>query len=352
MTEILVTGFSSFVTRRLVSELLLQGNQVTVLVRPPQRADAEAYLARCVQASPEGAIGRALVGDVVQMDLGLAGADVRRVMAEVEVIYHCAALHPRNNRPDEAQRVNVDGTRTMLELALECDRLVRFNAMSSAFVSGDRQGVVLEEELEHGQRFRSEYERTKFEAERLVRRAAADMPVTVFRPSLVVSDGLSDTPVRDDPHQMMLAFLNVPFNLPVPLPGRGDYPLHLVPVEYVARAMATLGRDPRAAGLTFHLTDPNPLPARRVLELVADYAHRRRPSGSIPAGVARRLLKIPFLKKIGPPERVIDYFNQLVIYNTTNALRLLEGTNVQCPPFESRVENLVAHLTRVGLPST
>ncbi len=348
MSEILVTGFSSFVTRRLVHELLLQGNQVTVLVRPPQRADAEAALARGVEAAPSGARGRTLLGDVVQMDLGLAGADVRRVMEEVEVIYHCAAVHPRNNRHEEAWRVNVEGTRTVVELALECDRLTRFNALSSAFVSGDRTGVVLEDELDHGQRFRSEFERTKFEAEKLIRRAAADMPVTIFRPGLVVSDGGREAVFRDDPHQMMLAFLHVPFNLAVPLPGKGDHPLHLVPVDYVARAMATLGRDPRAAGLTFHLTDPNPLPARRVMELIADHAHRRRPSGSIPVGVARSLLKLPFLKKLGPPQRVVDYFEQLVIYNTTNTLRLLEGTGVQCPPFDSIVGDLVNTLTRIG----
>lgn len=351
MTEVLITGFPSFVVRRLTQELIALGDHVHLLVRHPQRAEAEAFLQRCVAAAPAkmAGTGRTLLGDVVLMDLGLGGAEVRRLLQDVEVIYHCAAIHPRNRRASEAARVNIEGTRSIVELALEAGGLRRFNFLSTAFVSGDRAGVVLESELESAQSFRTEFDRTKFEAERLVRRAAADVPVTIFRPGLVVGDSQTGELAQgDDPYDMMLAFLNVPFNIAVPLPGRGDYPLNLVPVDYVARAMAALGRDPRAAGLTFHLTDPNPLPARRVLELLADHGNRRRPAGSIPAGLARRLLKLPGLKRIGPPARFVDHFNQLVIYNTTNALRLLEGTGIACPPFESYVANLVTHLQRLG----
>jgi len=344
VSEVLITGFPQLVVRRLVRELVAQGDSVSILVRHPQRADAEAFLASC--EGPRR--GRALLGDVLLMDLGLSGPEIRRLLEEVELIYHCAAVHPNKRRPEEAERVNVEGTRSMVELALEADQLRRFNFLSTAFVSGERRGVVLEDDLDHGRRFRTEFERTKYEAERIVRRAMGDMPVSVFRPGLIVGDSRTGefTP-GDDPADMMIAFLEIPFDIAVPLPGRGDYPLHLVPVDYVAKAMATLGKDPRAAGLTFHLTDPNPLPARRVLELVADRAGRRHPVGSIPAGLARRLLKIPGLGRLGPPERVVDYFNQLVIYNTTNTLRLLEGTGIQCPTFESYVGSLVSQLQRV-----
>ena len=54
-------------------------------------------------------------------------------------------------------------------------RLDRFVHFSSAYVSGDRTGVILEEELEEGQSFRNVYEGSKYKAEVLVRRAGEGM---------------------------------------------------------------------------------------------------------------------------------------------------------------------------------
>jgi len=283
------------------------------------------------------------------MDLGLSGPEVRRLLADLTHVYHLAAISPGSQRADNAKLVNVQGTRSILELAMGADRLQRFSFFSTAFVSGTRRGVVLEEELDRGQSFRTLFEETKFEAERLVHRAARDMPISVFRPSLVVGDTRTgEIDNRADPYQAMLAFLKLPFNLPIPLPGGGDYPLNLVPVDYVCNAAMAISRDPRAVGRTFHLTDPNPLPARKVLDLIADHANRKRPKGNIPAPIARHILKLPGVSQLSP--RVVDYFDQLVIYNTTNTLELLAGTDVYCPAFESYVGTLVAHLQRTGIP--
>jgi thioester reductase-like protein len=345
--KVLLTGFPSFTARRMCRLLVADGDEVTMLVRHRHKDAADRFIA---DLEGPGHVNPA-IGDVVLMDLGLSGPEVRKLLRDVEIIYHLASIPPRSHRAQQLQQINVDGTRSIVELALGADRLKRFVFLSTAFVSGDRRGVVLEEELERGQSFRTSFERTKYEAERKVRRASADMPVSIFRPSLVVGDtrtGQFDT--KDDPYHMMLAFLNVPFDIPIPLPGRGDYPLHLVPVDYVVRAMAHISRDPRGVGRTFHLTDPNPLPAARVLDLIADAANRKRPRGSIPAGVAKRLLKIPGLSNRAgaPPSSVVDWFNQLVIYNTTNTLELLSGTDLRCPPFESYVANLVSHLRSVA----
>jgi hypothetical protein len=119
-------------------------------------------------------------------------------------------------------------------------------------------------------------------------------------------------------------------------------------VDYVCEAAYQISRDPRSASRTFHLTDPNPLPARRVLELIADHGNRKRPRGTIHPGIARRILKLPGFQKLGPPARVLNYFDQLVIYNTTNTLELLNSMELQCPPFASYVGNLVTHLQQVA----
>lgn len=346
MADVLITGFPSFIARRLTAELVTAGDNVRILTRHRHRESCE----RFVQGLQGPGSTQVLMGDVVLMDLGLSGPEVRRLLQEVEVIFHMAAVPVRSQRADRVQAVNVDGTRSILELAMGADRLRRFNFLSTAYVSGDRQGVVMEEDLIRPGRFRTEFERTKFEAEEVIRRASADIPISVFRPSLIVGDSQTgEFDPEDDPYHAMLGYLRIPLDMPVPLPGRGDYPLNLVPVDYVVRAMRHISSDPRAVGLTFHLTDPNPLPARRVLDLISDSADRPRPRGQIPAPLARRLLKLPGMARLAPAV-VVEYFNQLVIYNTENTMELLAGTDVRCPPFRSYVENLVAHLRQTDAP--
>ena len=103
----------------------------------------------------------------------------------------------------------------------------------------------------------------------------------------------------------MLLVVTSPPDLALPLPGRGDEPLNLVPIDWVARASVALGRDPRARGRTFHLVDPHPLTTRRVFELVARAGGRRGPRGSIPANLAKALLRAPGLDRIAKSPRAL-----------------------------------------------
>ena len=73
-----------------------------------------------------------------------------------------------------------------------------------------------------------------------------------------------------------MLIVSSPLDVHLPLPGRGSAPLNLVPIDFVVDAAVALSRDPRAAGGTFHLTDPAPFSARAVYELVAQRAERRR----------------------------------------------------------------------------
>ena len=48
--------------------------------------------------------------------------------------------------------------------------------VSTAYVAGDADGLFTEADLDVGQGFRNTYEQTKLEAERLVPRAAGELP--------------------------------------------------------------------------------------------------------------------------------------------------------------------------------
>jgi thioester reductase-like protein len=347
----LVTGFPSFTARRLAERMLARtaDDRVFLLVRDKFKNDAVAFQALLPTSSRSRL--RLVEGDVADMDLGLPGGDYKALAAEITAIHHAAAVYYLGAKREMVERVNIDGTRTMLELAADCTRLRRFVHWSTAQVSGARSGVILEEELDCGQRFRNIYEETKFRAERMVREAARRLPVTILRPGIIVGDSQTgEIDKFDGPYYLLVLIVSSPIDVHLPLPGRGSSPLNLVPIDYVVEAALALSRDARAVGGTFHLTDPAPFSARTVYELVAQRADKKAPRGMIPTGLARALLKAPGLERLArAPLAFLEAFNHLALYNCRHTLTLLSGDpwHVRCPPFDSYVDNLVRYVRQV-----
>lgn len=326
----LVTGFPRVLARRMAEALRARrpATRLSLLV-PEQLAEPGRDFAGDVHAE-------VLVGDVSAMHLGLATAEYRDLTATLTDVVH-AAEHGRGAGP-ELRRVNVEGTRAALDLGADCARLSRFTHLSTAYVSGDRVGIVAEDELAEGQAFRNEYEETKFEAELLVRRAMGSLPCTVLRPSIVVG-----TPGPDEP-PCVAALLAVasPLHVPMPLPRGGAAPFHAVPIDYVVSAATHIHHDVRGVGRTFHLADPNPSSARRVYELIAQRSGRKLPRMSLGYKLTDALLKLPGLERLTREQRAaIAYVNHLAFYSSRHTLEILEGTGIRCPAIESYLDNLI-----------
>lgn len=346
---VLLTGYPSFAARHMLGRLIREDNHVVLLVREKLLRQARTHLdALGLPAEREQV--EILVGDVMDLDLGLSGAEILRLLEEVRVFYHMAEISFLGAARDMIWRVNVDGTRNALDVAASMQALDRFVFLSTAFVSGTRQGVIREEELDEGQTFRNELERSKMTAERLCRAAMATVPITVVRPSLVVGDTRTGAIDRTDgPYSLIQAMISLPLDLRLPLPGRGDHPLNMVPIDYVVDAIYALANDKEAGGRTFHLTDPNPLSARQVFEIVAEKAGRRAPRNTLAGMIAHSLLRIPGIERLSRATRqFIDQFDQLVIYNNSAAMRVLSQHGLVCPPFETYAEHLVEHVRRLG----
>jgi thioester reductase-like protein len=282
-------------------------------------------------------------GDAAAMDLGLSGAEFKTLAKEVDRIFHWAQVSYLGVDPKTAEQVNVGGAREILELARACSDLRALVFHSTAQVSGDRTGLVFEEELAKGQSFRNVVEETKARAEKLMRTAMPGLPIVVVRPSMVVGDSRTGEVDRfDGVYLLILLIVTSPPDFALPLPGRGDGALNMVPIDYVVRAACALGSDPRAVGRTFHVVDPAPLTARRVFELVARAGGRRSPRGFIPANLTKALLRTPGIERFAKsPRAFLETLGTPVTYSSANADELLAGTDIRCPPFESYVEHLV-----------
>jgi dephospho-CoA kinase len=344
----LVTGFPAFTARRMIDKLLAAepDTKLYVLAQNKFAADAARFLERRSVAAQQAEV---LVGDVCDMDLGLSSAEYHALSKELSWIHHLAGIYFMGVDEATARRVNVSGTRTMLELARDASRLERVVHWSTAMVSGDRKGTVYEEDLEAGQRFHNSHERTKYEAEKLVRAAMRQLPITVLRPSIIVGDSQTgEIDKLDGPYYLMVLIATNASGLRLPLLGRGDAPLHLVPIDYVIEAAWHIGRHERSPGKTFHLVDPAPLSARAVFDGVAEHANTEKPRGHIPRPLARAVLKTPGLSRLGRgPLAFVDLLDHAVHYDQTNTAQALAGTRVQCPHLPDYLPVLVRHVLDV-----
>ena len=337
---VVVTGYPGFIGRRLVQRMaeLRRPGRLVLLSQAPHLAAARAHLAGLELPGAE-----IWEGDVSRMHLGLAGSEFKALVRDATEIWHLAASSRVEARPDEMRRVNVEGTRNVLELARAAHRLERLHHFSSALVSGDRQGVILEDELEMGQRYRNPYEASKARAEALVRRAMADVPAIVFRPSTVVGDSRTGEIDRfEGPYYLGILLVTSPIGTPLPLAGGGGAPLNVVPVDFVVEAALAIAGNPAAVGKTVHVVDPAPLSARRVYEIIAQRVGRRLPAASLPHRLLETVLGLPLVDRFSRQHRAaVESVNHLAFYNPMNLLALLDGTGVSCPPITSYLDRLV-----------
>lgn len=343
-----LTGFPGFLARRLLRRLVERDRKARVWVLAQPRF-AKAAKREILGLSPgQASRVKLLVGDVVDMHLGLSGEEYRRLAAEVGRIHHLAAVTELTADRREMEQVNVGGTANVLELGRDAANLVRLGHVSTVQVAGDRRGVIEEDELEEGQRFRNAYEETKYRAEVLVRRTMGELPISIFRPSTIIGDsrpGSSGT--RGGPYDLALQWVKASQRLALPFPGDGSFPLNVVPSEFVVDAILELNRKPEAAGKTFHLVDPNPMAARKVFEQVAARAGRGALRPGLPAKASAVLLRLPMLERLlGKPGAAFEHLEQLAIYACRNTLELLDDTEVRCPPLHGYLDRLVSHVEK------
>jgi thioester reductase-like protein len=259
-SSVLLTGATGFVGMAVLARLLERTDrEVHTLVRAEGQEDADARM-RGVLAKlfddPHRHVDRvhAIPGDLVQPDLGLSIRARERIASEVDEIIHCGASVAFDLSLRESRAINVAGTSRMLGLAELCAArggLRRMTYVSTAYVAGKRDDDVAEDELGVGQGFRNAYERSKHEAETMVRAHRERLPLTIVRPSIVV--GESDTGWTSSFNVIygpLRAFAAGTY--PV-LPGRRNALVDVVTVDYVADALLALSEAPEAVGGTYHL---------------------------------------------------------------------------------------------------
>jgi len=264
LTNLLLTGATGFVGKAVLARLVgkPQYGRIYLLVRTRGNANAESRVAdvlRTVFPSDQAmALASRIIpvaGDFTLPGLGLSEQDLALLRADVHQILHCGASTDFGAPLEEARQQNTEGTRQVLNVALnmrETGVLRRLDYVSTAFVAGIKRGLVNENDLDRGQAFANSYEQSKFEAEKLLAEYANRLPITIYRPSIIVGDSTTGyTPHFKVLYWPVLLLARKMTSLIVC--NKRAY-LDVVPVDYVADGIVALMQEDSAPGQTFLLS--------------------------------------------------------------------------------------------------
>ena len=353
MTTVFLTGFPGFLGSALVESLLVRYATpvtVTCLIQSKFRSLAEARVAALAARDP-GWPGRVRLveGDITRPDLGL-GEERARLQQETVEVYHLAAVYDLSVPRELAMRVNVDGTRNVLDFATGCPELRRFQYVSTCYVSGRYPGIFTEEDLSRSQTFNNYYEETKYLAEVAVQQEMQrGLPATIYRPSIVTGDSQTgETQKYDGPLYYVRWILRQPGPVAVlPVVGRPErIAVNIVPRDFVIGAIDYLSGREISRNKVYHLCDPSPPTVTQTLDAIEAASGKTIVRLPLPKPLAKGALKyVPGMESLmGIEPESVEYFVMPTVYTCDNTLADLEGSGVLCPPFTDYLEPIIAFM--------
>lgn len=261
---VFITGATGNIGGKLAAHILQERSDIRLkmLVRAGSVIEARSRVEQTIKVlSPEFDIKLlrercdVICGDVTADLLGLAPSEYADLAAVTTHIIHCAATTKFTVSLEEARAVNVDGTKRVMEFARKAKDLGGLTGVahiSTAYACGDQSGTIYEDEFDDRRTFSNPYEQSKWEAEQFLYTLFDDLPITIFRPSIVIGDSrtgrINDFNVLYTPLKLILdGKIRV-------LPCRSDTPLDVVPLDYVAEIIyhAFFNSRPEA-GRIFHV---------------------------------------------------------------------------------------------------
>lgn len=256
----LVTGATGFIGSHIAEALIRTGENTVALVRKTSKTD---FL---------NSIGVKLAyGDINDID------SVRNAMNGIDVVYHSAALADEWISPKEAYRVNVEGTKNLLECARN-SRVKRFVSISSLAVLGMKDHYGTGPDAPYHKTGDS-YIDTKIDSEQLVLDyyKRYGLPVTVVRPGFVFGPKDNKLIPRLTERLGKKQFIFV---------GNGKNKINLVYIDNLTDAIMLAAKNDLAIGQKYNVTNDSGMTLEDLIFKITDIWKFEKPKKHIPKFLA------------------------------------------------------------------
>lgn len=264
--KILITGSSGYLGHQLSKIYSQMGNEIIGIDLKPSELKDPKFREILCDITDEGKI-----------------KDILR-STHPEIIIHCAAALAQFV-PDEKimHKINVDGTRYLLEVAFET-QVKWFIFLSSVEVYGIKVPIPCPETAPNNPI--CQYGRDKIECEQICRDfSQKGLSITIFRPPTITGPGQNEPTLLN---QFKSAYLGKT----ILLPGGGKSRLQMVNVGDVGQAILLAIDNPKARGEIFNLGSDNVPTLEETALALYKYAGKKAKTISIPAGILRFLVKL------------------------------------------------------------
>lgn len=262
----LVTGATGFIGSHIAEKLVKSGNSVVALVRRTSNLTFLKQLGVEVR-----------YGDVTDAE------SVKQAMQGVATVYHSAALADEWISYNNARKINVLGTKNILDAASEVG-VNRFIYVSSLAVLGMRDHYSTPVDAAY-KKSGDPYIDTKIEAEQMVLDyyCQKKLPVSVVRPGFVF--GPRDTKVipRIISKLQEGKFIFV---------GKGDNILNIVYIENLIDVIMRVSQAQHSVGKVYNVTNDSKMQLKDFIYKIASLWGIEKPIKSIPKALAYLLCEL------------------------------------------------------------
>ena len=343
---ILLTGSTGYIGAHIASNLLTaHSDSLNLLVRARDEHEARERLWRSLQLHLDferfesflNSRIRIFRGDLTDPHFGLADDDYAELVRSTDSIIHCAASLNRKSEKS-CLNVNLRGTLEVIQLASRArdqHGLRRFSHVSTVAVAGQRANEVVREDtaIDWNRSDYDPYARTKKFCEHMVRQLLPDVSRTIFRPSIVLGDSRRPETNQFD---MVRAFVFLA-GLPA-LPFRPTDRIDIVPVDFVADAVATLHQKEKPLHDIYHLSSGTSAETFEQLTNALSEAQGKRGPKFVPAFEKPTSQMVNALAgragKIGGIATLLKVFLPYLVWNTVfDNTRAVEEMGRQPAPF-------------------
>ncbi len=358
--QVFLTGATGFIGSSLLQKWLDSTDaRLHLLTRGKrQQTTQERILAVLAGLYPPAAIApmadriEIVEGDLSLDRLGLKEADFKKLAAKISHIIHCAAAARFDLELEQARNTNVKGTESILALARRCSGLQKLDYIGTAYVAGRRVGLIKEDELDEGQEHNNTYERSKLEAEKLVRASMPELPITIFRPSIVICDSKTG---RVSSHSALYRLLKTYLlgALKV-LPGDPTCLLDLVPVDWMADATHFISGKASSTSRCYHLTAglDNLTTLEELRDLASHYFGMERltiiPPEAFYAYVAQAEAKFTEEERhmVDELKIYLPYLTTELKFDNSSTLNALKKNGLQVPKVSSYFDRMAKYMLK------